>query len=143
MKREEARYAALRQFGWVESVRDSCRDQRGVNWIENLGQDIRYGARMLRKNPGFTTVAVLTLALGIGATTAIFSLINGVLLEPLPYEQPGQLVHLWEMRPDGEPGDVSSGAFMDWREHSTSFDGISATRGAAANLTRTERPERI
>jgi CubicO group peptidase (beta-lactamase class C family) len=105
--------------------------------------DLRFALRQLLKSPGFATVAVLTLALGIGATTAIFSLINGVLLEPLPYEQSGQLVSLFELREDKRPGDVSPGAFMDWREQSTCFEGLSAVREAAANLTGTEQPERI
>ncbi|MBI2928599.1 MAG: ABC transporter permease [Verrucomicrobia bacterium] len=105
--------------------------------------DLKFACRQLLKNPGFTAVAVLTLALGIGATTAIFSIVNGVLLNPLPYDQPGQLVNLWEMRPNGRPGDVSSGAFMDWRELSASFEGVSSVRGAAANLTGTGQPERI
>jgi hypothetical protein len=76
-------------------------------------------------------------------TTAIFSLINAVLLEPLPYEHSGQLVYLWETRGDKQPGDVSPGAFVDWREQSTSFEGVSAVRDAAANLTGTGQPERI
>jgi predicted permease len=143
MSPEEAAREAKKRFGNLQTVREECREKRGASFGETLAQDVRFGLRMLRKNPGFTTVAVLTLALGIGATTAIFSVINGVLLEPLPYEQPGQLVHLWEMRPNGESGDVSPGAFMDWREQSTSFEGVSGMRGAAANLTRTDQPERI
>ena len=73
MAPEEARYAALREFGWVESIKQTCREQRGVRWLENLVQDARYGARMWRKHPSVAAVAVLTLALGIGANTVVFT----------------------------------------------------------------------
>lgn len=93
MTPEEARDAARRKFGGVDQVKESCRDQRRAPWFEGVLRDFGFGARMLRKNPGFTMVIVLILGLGIGAATAIFSVANGVLLKPLPYEQPGQRIN--------------------------------------------------
>ncbi len=88
--------------------------------------DLRFAFRQLLKNPGFTAVAVLTLALGIGANTAMFSVVNGTLLEPLPYEQPGQLVMVWETPSPGQLNSVSPGVFLDWRAQGTNFEGFAA-----------------
>ncbi|MCI0533973.1 MAG: ABC transporter permease [Verrucomicrobiales bacterium] len=143
MKPEEARYAALREFGWVESIKDTCREQRGVSWLENLTQDVRYGARMLRKNPGFTAVAVLTLALGIGANTAIFSVVNAVLLRPLPYPKSDRLVWLSESAPNFPVMSISYPNFTDWRTQQTIFEHVGVYNWATFNLTGEADPLRL
>src|SRR5438128_3301473 len=105
--------------------------------------DLKFAFRQLLKDPGFTTVAVLTLALGIGANTAIFSVVDGVLLKPLPYEEPGQLVQVWEAPGPGGRNSVSPGAFLDWREHSTVFENLSLRQHTDMNLTGEGEPERV
>ena len=111
----------------------------------DIAQDLRYGLRMLWKNPGFTIVAVLALALGIGANSAIFSVVNTVLLQPLPYKNPGQLVMLWENATHlGFPKDTPSPAnFLDWRAQNTVFTGMAAMAQKNFNLTGVGEPERL
>jgi hypothetical protein len=93
---DEARRQARLAFGGPEQVKEDCRDVRGTRWLEELAQDVRYTLRTLRQRPGFAAVALTTLALGIGATTVMFTVINGVLLKPLPYARPDRLVQLLE-----------------------------------------------
>jgi putative ABC transport system permease protein len=94
--------------------------------MEGFWQDLRYGSRMLLMHPGFTVIAVLTLALGIGANSAIFSVVNAVLLRPLPFKDPDRIVKLWETLPQGGTGTVSVPNLADWREQSDAFTGIAA-----------------
>ncbi len=145
MTSQEDRYAALRELGGVEQIKEECRDMRRVNYIENFVQDVRYGLRMLAKNRGFTAVAVLTLALGIGANTAIFSVVNAVLLHPLPYKDPDQLVVIWENNPSKgiERGIVSPLDFLDWRERNHAFKEMSAWRTWFYTLTDGGEPEQV
>ncbi len=123
---DKATHTVHREFGNVDMVREVTRDQWGWRWIENVLQDIRYGARMLRKSPGFTVLAMLTLALGIGANTAIFSVVDAVLLRPLPFHDPDRLVQLWET--ESSPGSfpLAGQDFLDWRAQNTTFEGLAA-----------------
>src|ERR1700680_1103853 len=118
---------------------------RLAGFMSNLWQDARYGARMLRKNAGFTVVIVLTLALGIGANTAIFSVVSAVLLQPLPYRDSGQLVQIWEKNPKrGFPQfSVSPPNFLDWKEQNHSFAQMAAVEGDDYSLTGAGEPSRL
>jgi len=125
MKPDEAHYAALRSFGHVEGIKERVREQRGLPLLENTLQDFGYGLRLLRKSPGFTAITVLTLALGIGATAAIFTVVNSVILQPLPYRDSGRLAALQESFESQPPiPSVSRVTFRAWKNQATSFDSI-------------------
>src|SRR5712692_5090168 len=113
--------------------------------METLLQDLRYGARMLAKSPGFTAVAVLTLALGIGANSSIFSLINAVLLRPLPFKEPDRLVMIWESRAASNDANlpVSGHEFAGWREEASTFEDMAIFQGKGLSLTGAGDPAKI
>jgi putative ABC transport system permease protein len=140
---EEARYAVRRRFGNDLVLREESRDMWGWNWLENLFQDVRYGLRMLVKNPGFTAVAVLTLALGIGANTAIFSFVDAVLLEPVPFPHPEQIVQVWEKPPDEHRNVISTLTFLDWRNQNTVFEAMAAQTGGSMTLSGSDIPVQL
>jgi hypothetical protein len=145
MRPEEARRDALIHLGGLENSKQGVRDRTGLPMLENFLQDMRFGTRMLRKNPGFTAAAVLTLALGIGANSAIFSVVNAVLLRPLPYRNPERLVWIWAT--DERRGTVEDVAtypnFEDWRAQSRSFEAMAGVTLRGATLSTGEQAERI
>jgi putative ABC transport system permease protein len=144
MSAEEARRQALIKLGGIEQTKQNYRDRRGLPFLETLFQDFRFAARMLLKNPGFTAVAVLTLALGIGANTAIFSIVNGVLLHPLPYPHPEQLVVVARTAPRFDhPVPVSGPNFLDWRARAKQFEFLAGFDGRGFTVMFGNAPENI
>jgi predicted permease len=143
MSEEEARRAALRDFGGVEQVKERYRDISRFRRLEECWQDLRYGARMLLKRPGFTFVAGVALAVGIGANTAIFSVVNAVLLKPLPYYDPQRLVWVSETWPNRNAEFVLGPDYIEWRAQSSALEHLVAFGEGAVNLTGRGEPERL
>ena len=136
---EQAEAAVRREFGNETLVKEVTREMWGWLWLRQLGQDLKYGLRTMRRSPGFAAVAVLTLALGIGANTAIFSVVNAVLLRPLPYRDPARLVTVLH---DGwKP--VAPANFFDWREQSSSFESVAAAQLWSLTMTGQGQPEQL
>jgi len=142
MSHEQALRAARLDMGSVDGVKEEIRSAGWESTLESFWQDLHYGARQLKRNPGFTAVAVITLALGIGANTAIFSVVNAVLLKSLPYPDPDRLAVIWETEPRA-PGALLPDAgpdFQDWQAQNHVFEGISAITQAGATLTGSGEP---
>jgi putative ABC transport system permease protein len=140
---EDARLAALRSFGGVTQSKEVCRQVRSLMWLDDLRQDLRYALRTLRRAPTFTAVALLTLALGIGANTAILSIVNGVILRPLGYPKPDQLMHLTTQFPEFAQFWVSPPEYMEFREMNSSFSAVGAYRTGEVSLMAGDRPLRV
>jgi hypothetical protein len=142
---DEARLAAKRAFGSVAQAKDLHRDARSFMWLDDACRDLRYAIRTLYRAPGFAAVAILTLALGIGANTAIFSAIDAILIRPLPYLDPDRLVMVWEdATAAGFPRNTPApGNYTYWTRLNHSFTGMAATSATVANLTVDGPPEQV
>jgi len=145
MPSDEARAAALKSFGKLGRNTELGYDIRGGGWLETLWQDLRYGARMLMKNSGYTSIAIITLALAIGASSAIFSIINAIVFKPLPFNDLDRISAVWEKAPGqgAERNQASVANYLDWREQSNSFENLAIYMLWSANLGGIDPPERV
>jgi predicted permease len=145
MTADDARHAAHRQLGNATYLKEETRNMRTLPTVENLAQDVRYGGRTLLKTPLFALIAIATLALGIGASTAIFSVVNSVLLRPLPYAQPERLVQVWEtnLKASYNRNVVNPLNFLDWTEHNHSFSGMAAIVDTSTKLGLEQEPLQV
>ncbi len=144
MSPAEARLTAQRQFGHVEGIKETCRDQRGWMWIHDIFQDLRYGIRQLKKAPGFAAITILTIALGIGASTAMFSIVNRMILHPFDYEEPEDIVLVRAIQlPEKTEVMISPGTYHEWLRQSSSFESLSVIQGAISELVQGDRVIRL
>ena len=142
MSPEEARYAALRKFGNVTRIKEDTWEVWSFVCLEQLWQDVRYGLRQLRRSPGFTAIAVVTLALGIGANTAIFSVVDAVLVRPLPFRNPAQLVWLRETQAMMGGYPLTGPDYLDWQAQAQTLEGASLFDwGESSNVSVAGEPE--
>jgi putative ABC transport system permease protein len=142
MSPERARREAAMEFGGLEQIKERCREVRPGRWIEMTWQDLRFGARLLRRSPGFTTVGIATIALGVGANAAIFSFIDSVVIKPLPYPEPERIVRVYEVRPDHLRSNASAPILLDWQKRGP-FQYLAGLTGNRATLTGVAEPVMI
>src|SRR4029453_11443870 len=140
---EDARAAASRRLGGLDQTKDAYRDQRGLPWLDTLIPDLRYAWRTMRRDVGFAVVALGTLAIGIGATTTIFSLLRGVLLAPLPYPEPERLVRIYESTPGTPTFPVTPYSLLVYRHDNRTLAGIAGFTREDLQLAIDDRPERL
>ncbi len=140
---EEARYAARREMGNASLIKEVTRGMWGTDWIGTLFQDLRYGVRVLRRNSGSSLTAIFTLALGISATTAIFSVVYGVLLRPLPFDKPDQLIQVWEKSSKGNQMNLADLNFQDLRAQNRSLQGLAEFSSGLASVSGGSEPKRL
>jgi hypothetical protein len=142
MSRKDALRAVRLEQGSLDITKEVVRSSGWESFVETCWRDLRVATRTLRKSPGFTVVAVLTLALGIGTNSAIFSVVDAILLRPLPYPEPDRLVRVWEssVKYDSPRNVVNPLNFLDWHDHARSFESIAAISSLTTNLSRSGQP---
>ena len=143
MSVDEARRQARIALGGVEQAKERYRERRGTRWLDELMQDLRFAVRVLLRDRGFAFTVIVVLALGIGANAAIFSVVDALMLRPLPFHEPDRLVMIWEDASEvGFPKNTpAAGNYYSWKERSRTFNDIAATSGTSANLTVDGPPE--